>query len=113
MINILSTVRKDKKYKICIYERLVYICIYSIHIHFVMLLNYLVVIELVSFSNIIQNFVPLNFTEEMQLFFLYKTSSPREDMHKLQFGLNKELGFLGNWPIHNEVLNTLGCFDIL
>lgn len=102
----------NKKYKICIYERLVYICIYSIHIHFVMLLNYLVVIELVSFSNIIQNFVPLNFTEEMQLFFLYKLLA-QEDMHKLQFGLNKELGFLGNWPIHNEVLNTLGCFDIL
>ena len=33
-------------------------------------------------------------------------------MHKLQFGLNNKLGFLGNWSIHNEMLNTLGCFDI-
>ena len=47
------------------------------------------------------------------VFFLYITSSSREDMHKLKFGLNKELGFLGNWPIHSEILNTLGCFDIL
>ena len=43
----------------------------------------------------------------MFFFFSCISYSPREGMHKLQFGLNNKLGFLGNWSIHNEMLNTL------